>query len=189
MKNIRQSIIILALAVLPHCAGAQEFAVPTNLADYADLGTLNLEASYGIARHWSLVAGAKYNPFTYNPDSDRTVQKRQRSVSAGARYWPWHIFSGWWLSGAVRYQEYNEGGLSPAAARMTSEGDRFGGSLAVGYTYMLSPKFNIDIGAGVWSGYDIYKTYSCPTCGRKIDEGRRFFILPSDIMLALSYIF
>ncbi len=27
MKNIRQSIIILALAVLPHCAVAQEFAV------------------------------------------------------------------------------------------------------------------------------------------------------------------
>lgn len=71
MKNIRQSIIILALAVLPHCAGAQEFAVSTNLADYADLGTLNFEASYGIARHWSLVAGAKYNPFTYKTGRSR----------------------------------------------------------------------------------------------------------------------
>ncbi len=186
---MRKTILItiaLLLQALPHCAEAQEFSVSTNLADYADLGTLNLEASYGIARHWSLVAGVKYNPFTFNPDSDDTAQKRQRSVSGGARFWPWHIFSGWWLYGAVRYQEYNEGGLS---SPLTSEGDRFGGSLGIGYTYMLSPKLNIDIGAGVWSGYDIYKTYSCPTCGRKIDEGRKYFILPSDIMLALSYIF
>ncbi len=186
---MRKTILItiaLLLTALTYCAEAQEFSVSTNLADYADLGTLNLEASYGIARHWSLVAGVKYNPFTFNPDSDDTAQKRQRSVSGGARFWPWHIFSGWWLYGAVRYQEYNEGGLS---SPLTSEGDRFGGSLGIGYTYMLSPKLNIDIGAGVWSGYDIYKTYSCPTCGRKIDEGRKYFILPSDIMLALSYIF
>lgn len=180
--------IFLVSAILSVCAPVlygQEFAVSTNFADYADFGTLNIEASYGLAQHWSLNAGMKYNPFTYNPDGEQ-LQKRQRSLSAGARYWPWHIYSGWWLSGAVRVQEYNIGGITSPE---TTEGNRFGGGLGLGYTCMLSPKFNLDIGAGFWSGYDVYTTYSCPTCGRKIAEGRKFFFLPADILLALSYIF
>lgn len=180
--------IFLVSAILSVCAPVlygQEFAVSTNFADYADFGTLNIEASYGLAQHWSLNAGMKYNPFTYNPDGE-PLQKRQRSLSTGARYWPWHIYSGWWLSGAVRVQEYNIGGITSPE---TTEGNRFGGGLGLGYTCMLSPKFNLDIGAGFWSGYDVYTTYSCPTCGRKIAEGRKFFFLPADILLALSYIF
>ncbi len=180
--------IISALVALAACAPVlrgQEFALSTNFADYADFGTLNLEASYGLAQHWSLSAGMKYNPFTYNPGGE-PLQKRQRTLSTGARYWPWHIFSGWWFSGAVRVQEYNIGGIS---SPQTSEGERFGGGLGLGYTYMLSPKFNLELGAGFWTGYDVYTTYSCPNCGRKIDEGRKFFFLPADILLALSYIF
>ena len=187
MKNIKLIFAALLLSVLPQCAVAQEFSVSTNFADYATLGTLNLEASYGVARHWSIVTGVKYNPFSFTPGEDNTVRMRQRSVSTGARYWPWHIFSGWWMSGLVRYQEYNESGLREQPT--SSEGDRFGTGVGIGYTYMLTPKLNIDIGAGVWAGMDIYKTYSCATCGRKIDEGRKIFILPSEIMLALSYIF
>ncbi len=184
MKKIILLVLSLAAVCSPVLYG-QQFSLSTNFADYADFGTLNLEMSYAVAQHWSLNAGMKYNPFTYNPDGE-TLQKLQRSLSTGARYWPWHIYSGWWFSGAVRYQEYNIGGIS---SPQTTEGDRFGGGLGLGYTYMLSPKLNLDIGAGFWSGYDAYTTYSCPRCGRKIGEGRKFFVLPSDILLALSYIF
>ena len=114
------------------------------------------------------------------------MQARQRTVSLGGRYWPWHIHSGWWLSGKAQYQEYNRGGLTEAE---TSEGDRIGGSLGGGYTYMLSPSLNLEIGAGVWAGYERYTTYACPECGRVVGQGERRFVLPNDFLLGLVYVF
>ncbi len=164
---------------------SQNFALSTNLVEYANFGTLNIEASYAVAQHWSLNASAKYNPFIYNTGESAMVQK-QRSLSTGARFWPWHIFSGWWLSGMVKYQEYNSGGI---VSPLTTEGDRFGAGIGGGYTYMLSPHLNFEFGATLWSGYDSYTVYQCPVCGRVTDKGGKIFLLPSDIMLGISYIF
>ena len=185
MKRLLTLLIPLLLAVAESMASGQEFALSTNLADYAELGTLNFSASYGVSRHWSLNADLKYNPFTYKKE-ESLLQHRQRSISAGARYWPWHIFSGWWLSAAVKYQEYNSGGLVSA---VTTEGDRFGGSFGGGYTFMLAPFLNFDFGLELWTGYDSYTTYACPSCGKKVGEGGKIFLLPADILLGLSFIF
>ena len=57
MKRIFSTIIIMT--ALPAGARAQELAVSTNVVDYANLGTLNLEASYGFDRHWTVNAGLK----------------------------------------------------------------------------------------------------------------------------------
>ena len=181
----RRSLLLFGLLLCSLVCGAQEFALSTNVLDYANLGTMNLQASYGVARHWSVNAGMKYNPFTFNK-GDNAVQSRQISCSAGARYWPWHIYSGWWLSGGVRYQEYNSGGYKTTE---TSEGDRFGGSIGGGYTYMLGPHVNVDIGVGLWAGYDIFTTYACQTCGRIVADGKKYFVKPGDITLAFTYVF
>ncbi|MDD5819453.1 MAG: DUF3575 domain-containing protein [Candidatus Cryptobacteroides sp.] len=163
----------------------QEYSLSTNLADYANLGTLNLEASYGVARKWSLVAALKYNPFSFDNQGVPAANK-QRSLSAGVRYWPWHIYSGWWMSGAVRYQEYSVSGLS---SEESTQGDRFGSSFGAGYSFMLTKYLNLELGAGFWAGYDMYMKYSCATCGRPIENGRKFFVYPSNILLGLSFVF
>lgn len=182
MKKI---ILLLLLSVQAWTVHSQDVALSTNFIDYASLGTLNLEASVGLAQHWSINAGVKYNPFNYET-SDESVRLKQRQINAGARYWPWHVFSGWWMSALVGYQEYNEGGL---ISEQTSEGDRFGAGIGVGYTYMLNSHLNFDFGLGLWAGYDIYTTYSCGTCGKVLGEGGKFFLLPSNILLALTYLF
>ena len=102
------------------------------------------------------------------------------------RYWPWYVYSGWWVGGKVQYQEYNWGGLT---SDKTEEGDRFGAGISAGYTYMLAPHVNLDFGLGLWGGYDKYKRYSCPVCGLTEASGDRFFILPNDVTLALSFVF
>lgn len=164
---------IVSVALLSFCAAglrAQEFALSTNFADYAEFGTLNVEASYGVARHWSLSAAVKYNPFTYSR-GDELLQHKQRSLSAGVRYWPWHIYSGWWLSAAVRYQEYNSGGIiSPE----TREGDRFGGLVGGGYTYMIAPWLNFDMGLGLWSGMTVSLLMPVRRAGRELTEAESF---------------
>lgn len=166
-------------------ASAQNFALSTNVLDYINLGTINMEASYGIARQWTVSAGLKYNPFSYGSGNGEFAD-RQRSLDAGARYWPWHIYSGWWMAGKLKWQEYSTGGFTSTE---TSEGDRFGGSLGAGYTFMLNSHLNLDIGMGLWGGYDIYTAYACQHCGKVTDSGEKFFVLPNDILLTISYIF
>lgn len=166
---------------------AQRASVSTNLLDYACLGTFNVEASYTLSRHWSITAGAKYNPFTFHEgDKDRQFQYRQQSYALGVRLWPWHSLSGWWFSTKARYQEYNSGGI---LSRQTEEGDRLGMGLYSGYTYMLSRHVNLEFGLGLWSGCAWYKRYSCPYCGLTVSQGRKWFILPDDVMVSLAYVF
>ena len=54
---------------------------------------------------------------------------------------------------------------------------------------MLHPHVNVSLGAGVWAGFERYTTYSCPVCGMTEGTGERTFVLPSDLMVSLSYVF
>ena len=165
---------------------AQRFSVSTNLLDYADFGTLNVEGDLAVARQWTVVAGTKYNPYLFRDDTPEPLSARQRLYAAGLRFWPWHVFSGWWLGGKVQYQEYNRGGIrSPE----TDEGDRYGAGLSAGFSYMLHPHLNLSFGAGVWAGYQRYTIYSCPVCGLTLEQGSKMFFLPNDIIFAFSYVF
>ena len=185
--KIRVILLGLALTLMPLSLKAQKFSVSTNVLDYACLGTMNAEFSYAFSRHWSFVASARYNPFTFRRDEpERQFQLRQQSYAAGVRLWPWHIWSGWWFPSKVRWQEYNSGGI---VSRRTTEGDRVGAGLYAGYSHMLAPHLNIEFGLGLWSGADFYHTYSCQTCGLTVDQGRRFFVLPDDIVISFAYVF
>ena len=122
--------VLLLTTALPSLA--QKFSLSTNLLDYACLGTLNLDASYSVSRRWSIMAGARYNPFTFNAgEPDEQFQYRQQSYAVGARMWPWHTMSGWWVAGKLRKQGYCYGGIFSEEAE---EGDRGGAGLYAGYT-------------------------------------------------------
>lgn len=165
----------------------QTVSVSTNVLDYAVLGTMNVDVSYSLSRRWSLVAGARYNPFTFRKgDPVRQFQLRQQSYAAGVRLWPWHTLSGWWFASKLRYQEYNNGGV---LSRQTQEGDRAGIGLYAGYTHMLSGHFNIEFGLGLWGGVDFYRRYSCQVCGVTLGSGTKGFVLPDDLAVSLVYVF
>ena len=186
-KRVYLLLMMFMLSVLFNDMSARRFSLSTNLLDYARLGTLNLDASYAVSRHWSVAAGARYNPFTFRDDDpEKQFQYRQQSYSVGARWWLWHTWSGWWFAGKLRYQEYNYGGI---VSDETEEGDRFGVGLYSGYTHMLAPHLNLEFGFGMWNGVSFYKTYSCPTCGLTVDEGNKYFLLPDDLMISLVYVF
>ena len=169
-------------------AWAQESAagkgsISTNVAGYANLLTLNAEGSVPVSRRWTVNAGLKYNPFAFGKEKFRN---RQQAYYAGMRYWPWHSYSGWCLCGKMQYQEFNAGGLGRAE---TSEGDRVGLGLGAGFAYMVGKHFNVEFGASLWGGMEWFTTYSCPVCGDLEQSGRKIFILPCDVIIAISYIF
>jgi len=182
MKRI---LLIVCLALAGTSLWAQEFAVSTNVADYANGGTLNVEASMGLARHFTVNAGAKYNPFEYGQGDDLKLLN-QRTFSVGSRWWPWYIYSELWLGVKAQYQEFRTGGLR---SQETREGDRYGGGLAIGYSKLMGKHFNIDVGVGLWGGYEVYTKYTCQTCGSIVEQSQGPFILPNDFILGVNYIF
>lgn len=194
MKKLLTSLILISFSAV--AAMAQTWAVAVNTADALELGTLGIEGSAAVGQHWSVHAGAKVNPWTFgrkdsnngmfsepNPDQK---QNRMQVYAAGVRWWPWNVYSGWWAGAKGQYQEFNRGGVLKETSQ---EGDAFGAGLAGGYSLMLKKHWNLDFGLGFWTGWTKYTTYACPSCGKVVDEGQKWFILPNEAILSLVYIF
>lgn len=180
-------IITLLLAVLPVLGRAQNWSVSTNVLDYVSLGTMNAEVSAGVGRRVTIEASARVNPWTFHKgDPSRQMQNRHQTYALGMRYWPWHIYSGWWISADAQYQEYNRGGI---ISQKTEEGDAFGLSAGGGYSLMLHEKLNLDFGVTLWAGQKTFISYACPSCGRITDKGSKWFVMPNEIRVAIQYIF
>ena len=194
MKRLIAFFISLLLSAV--AAMAQTYAVAVNTADMLDLGTMSLEGSVAVGQHWSIHAGAKVNPWTFNkhdtwnglfsePDPDQK-QDRKQVYAAGVRWWPWNVYSGWWVGGKAQYQEYNHGGIITKTAE---EGDAFGAALSGGYSLMLKEHWNLDFGLGAWGGWTKYRKFEYPENGKLIEEGHKWFFLPNEVILSIVYIF
>lgn len=176
----------MVLLLIPIAASGQRMAVATDMVGYADMATLNGELSVSLAQHWSATAGFRYNPFTFKDKSGDPVTNRQRAAAVGARYWPWHVFSGWWFAAKAQYQEFNRGGIK---SPQTREGDRYGAGVSAGFTYMIASWLNLELSLGTWGGVEAYKVYECPVCGDMKQQGQKSFLLPNDVGLAFSFVF
>lgn len=189
-------LLVLSSALSPAPVRAQNASLAANLADMLELGTVGLEASVGVSRHWTVNVGAKFNPWTFrsrdtfnglysepNPDQ---VQDRRRTLHLGGRYWPWNIYSGLWAGARGQWEEYNRGGL---LSEVTEEGDAVGLALAAGYSLMIREHINLDFGAGIWAGRTAYTLYDCPRCGSVSASGNKWFILPGEVVLSFVYVF
>ena len=184
--------ILLALCLL--AAGiplrGQSFSLSSNLLDWANLGTANVQAGLSFSRHMSLHAGVRYNNWNFgSPDEGTAFQNRARAASLGARYWPWNVYSSWWVGVRGQVEEYNRGGFFKKP--LTEEGVAAGLGLAFGYSRMLSSHWNLDVGLGAWAGRSWYTQYRCPRCGRTVQPASsKWFLAPSnDIQLSLAFIF
>lgn len=167
---------------------AQRWSVSTNVAEWANLATINAEMGLAVDQNWSLHLSGRYNPYTFRKgDPDKQFQERQATAQFEVRGWPWHVYSGWWIAGGLQYSRYNWGGLFNK--RKSEEGDAIGGTLAFGYTLMINSYFNIEFGLGVWGGKKWYTEYSCPLCGREVGKGSKGFIAPNEAIINLVYVF
>ncbi|MBR5042686.1 MAG: DUF3575 domain-containing protein [Bacteroidales bacterium] len=194
---MKKLVILLSIMLFSTAAAkAQTWAVALNLGDAIELGTIGIEGSAAVAQHWSIHAGAKVNPWTFakhdtwnglfsEPDPNQK-QDRKQSYAIGARWWPWNVYSGWWVGCKAQYQEYNRGGFLTKTAE---EGDAFGAALSGGYSLMLKEHFNLDFGLGVWGGWTKYRQFEYPENGKIIAEGNKWFFLPNEVIISLVYIF
>ena len=200
MKFNRIFFVLVAVFCLTfsHNAYSQRVSVSTNLVDWANLGTINAEASLAFSRHFSVTVGGRYNNWSFRPGEadarlddpegqlERQFQNRKMAFNLGMRWWPWYINSGWWVAWKGQYMMYNRGGVFN---HTSEEGDSAGLSIGAGYSLMLTKYMNIEFGAAGWGGWKWYKTYQCTKCGQILEEGNKFFFLPDNVFVSLVFVF
>lgn len=193
-KYILTSVICLFLATF--CGHAQKVAIETNLADWAMLATPNISLQYGVSRHFTVEAQAAVNAWSFRTGGSdgermqREVKARQQRYALGVRWWPWNVYSGWWVGAKLQYQEYDNGGLKALAWLPDNEsGDAVGAGIDAGYSLQVHRHWNLDFGLGLWGGYKKYTVYSCPWCGKTQAKGTKTFVMPSQAVIALTYVF
>ena len=185
---LRKALMAVILTVgLSTAASAQKVALSTNFVDWANYGTLNLDAGMSVSRHFTLFAGCKFNPWEFQTKSGMPVMNIQTTAYLGTRYWPFYTYTGWWFGARARFTDYAQTGvLRPKYFLGTS----IGAGLSAGYSWRLTKHLNLDLGAGFWGGrhlkYEQYRTISNMILE---DKGPRNFISVDDISLALVYVF
>lgn len=180
------TVIILTL-LLASGLKAQKVSLSTNFVDWAALGTVNAEGGLSISQHFSLTCGVRYNPWSFTSD-DREIKNQQTIISLGTRYWPWYVFSGWWVSGKVQYMDFTNTGIWRPALHEGKGAMGFG--LGGGYTRMISKHLNLDVGIGLWGG--VMREHHIWNSTSKIYERNgvsKGFIYPDDITVGIMYVF
>ena len=187
---MRTKIILLAF-LLVFAAGnkcaAQKVSVSTNLVDWAYLWTVNGELGFSVDQHFSVVAGGKVNPWNFEKPNGKDIYNCQSTVYAGARYWPWYVFSGWWMGAKVQYSSFSNTGLFRPEL---TEGKSVGAGLSAGYTFMINERLNLELGAGFWGGRHFkYNQYDSPEALNLISTAPKNFIAVDNVTIAFMYIF
>lgn len=159
----------------------QNMHVSANLLDYLNLGTINGEFGLSTAPNWTFYIRGRYNPFTFQ-FNDKQVQNRVAAGTIGVRYWFWYSNSGWFLDANLGCARYNTGGIID---RYAYEGDAVGAGVGVGYAFMISSRWNLNVGVGLQGGYTSYTKYGCPACGKVLGKYEGGYLIPSNIMLQL----
>ena len=160
---------------------------------------MNIEAGVPLSQHFSIHAQARINPWLFGLKEGQAryddimdletagFLKKKTEVSLSFRYWQWYVFSGLWMRGKVQFSSYDRGGRFLGVERRI--GDAVGAGIGVGYTYMLSSNWNIELGVGVWGGMVSEATRENVLTPKTPDAAWRPFFLLDDVALSFVYVF
>lgn len=186
LKNRAIVVFTILLCGVGNGAASQDKTIATNLAEWAYLVTINGSIRYSVAKHYSLEAKIKWNPFSFNKGGSSRVQHKQFAISGGAHYWPWFVNSGWFISSNICFNKF---GFAGVKSKKSYEGNAVGVCVGGGYALMLNRRLNLEMGLGTFLGGAKYTKYSCARCGLVEKKKRSFVFAPSDVLLQLSYVF
>lgn len=142
--------------------------------------TLNVEMSMTLNRKWSLHLPVYYNPFVFGDN------KKFQHISAmpGVRYWVLesyvHAFFGMNAIGAKYHFTWKD---------YRYEGTAFGTGISLGYAWLLSPRWNLEIEGGIGLVWADYTKSACEKCGPIKGEYSHWVAVPNKLGLSLIYLF
>lgn len=176
---------ITLIATMPLETHAQQLAVKTNLL-YAATTTPNIGLEARLAEQWTAGINFGLNPFTFSDNK----KLKHLMVVPQARYWLCESFFGSFVGFNAAYIHYNVSninfplGLYPGVDNQRRQGDAVAAGASWGRAWLLSPRWSIEVEAGLDLGYTWFKAYDHQQCGTLRGKDDELFLMPR---LALSF--
>ncbi len=181
--------IVLSLLFGASSLSAQDIAVKTNLL-YWGTTTPNLSPEFGLGRKTTLELTGAYNPWTLNKADNRKM--KHWMVMPEFRYWLCERFNGHFFGLHSGYAFYNISGVRvPFEPKHTKDhryqGWATGAGIAYGYSWILSPRWNMEATVGVGYIYTRYDKYECATCGKFKGSQDKHYFGPTKAAVSIIY--
>lgn len=182
--TMEKSYCKYVLLCLLLCAGmgsprAQSCSLGVNIPA---LGTaaLNAEVSMTLTRKWSLHLPVYYNPFVF-----RDNKKWQHvTLMPGLRYWLLESYVNGFIGVNATASKYH---ITRKESRY--EGTAFAVGMSMGYAWLLSPRWNLELEGGISLLRADYTEYARTRCGALKGKEARWMAAPGKIALSLVYLF
>lgn len=198
MKRYLTITVILLLASAGSVS-AQKAAVKTN-ALYWATATPNIGVEFAMGDRWTFELAGGYNPFTIN--KDKNIKAKHFLVTPEFRYWFCESFNGHFLGVNGNYTMFNVSGAHVLNPFYKSEGDgpfidsalnsriqgwAAGAGLTYGYSWIISPRWNMEFNLGLGYWYTEHDRYESRKCGLFQDSAIKHAVGLTDLGLSFIY--
>ena len=184
----------VALGSFSFQSTAQQVALKTNLL-YDALLSPTVGVEVGVAPKWTIDLSATINNWAVNDH-----RWKQWMVQPEARYWFCQPFSGHFVGVHALGGQYNFGNLKndikflgtdfSELTKYRKQGWMAGLGVAYGYSWILSPRWNLEAELGIGWIYTKSDTYRCANCGKKVKENEpHHYFGPTKASINLVYTF
>jgi len=158
---------------------AQFYSLSTNIPVLGTT-TLNAELSMTLDRKYSLHLPVYYNPFVFS--DNKKIQNF--TLLPGVRRWALESYIGGFFAANAIGSKYH---FTWKDSRY--EGTAFGAGISAGYALMLSPRWNLEVEAGIGLVWADFSKYPCDKCARKTEDDSGWYAVPNKVGVSLVYLF
>lgn len=192
-------IVLFLVFAFPGISGAQKAGLKTNALYWATT-TPNIGMEFGMGDRFSLEVSGGYNPWTLSADNNRKV--KHFLVSPEVRYWFCESFNGHFIGLNANYTMFNVGDVHVLNAFYESKGDgpfidaclnsriegwAAGAGLTYGYSWIISPRWNMEVNLGLGYWYSDYERFENRKCGLFQDSAIKHVFGLTDLGLSFIY--
>lgn len=201
---MRHYLIIVAALLMATVGSAfesyaQKVAVKSNLLYWAT-ATPNIGAEVALADRWTLEVAGGYNPWTFNSEKNQKI--KHWMISPEARYWFCESFHGHFIGVNANYAQYNIGAMpipklfvefrSTAPKNENFKNSRINGwavgaGITYGYQFIIAPRWNLELTAGLGIWYTEYDRYESRKCGLFEQAVRKHAFGPTSLGVSFIY--
>ena len=193
-------ISTIILAAFAGTANAQKVAMKTNMLYWAS-ATPNAGLEFALADRWTMEIAGGYNPWTF--DKGDNLKAKHWLVTPEVRYWFCESFHGHFIGINANYTQFNISGMpvpnlfvnlctnapSPESfcdARIA--GWAVGAGLTYGYQFLISPRWNLELTAGLGWWYTEYDRFESRKCGMFEQAVYKHALGPTSLGVSFIYL-
>lgn len=193
-------ISTIILAAFAGTANAQKVAMKTNMLYWAS-ATPNAGLEFALADRWTMEIAGGYNPWTF--DKEDNLKAKHWLVTPEVRYWFCESFHGHFIGINANYTQFNISGMSmpnlfvnlctnaPSPESFCDAriaGWAVGAGLTYGYQFLISPRWNLELTAGLGWWYTEYDRFESRKCGMFEQAVYKHALGPTSLGVSFIYL-